>query len=418
MAFPNDLADVAAFKIHPAIGCARLASNEDFYEFFDYEEKRNAGLGQSLKYMSLRDGKHWIMRQAVRFRIFAYRSDGREIGELTADVMSQLGLGATWTASVANRKLNVWSNGATPAIEAQASATAGETKRLEGNNPWRPSKVWLGEITGDGLFIPPMGGVYRKTANNAIPPYGAHRSDNGVLDTTSDGSISVTLTGADNIPVVPACVIVAPQDHSPDVGPWQINNSQNKDFVRETRELLQIPQNAALAGIGYGMDIAMMQTINADYNPGMEICLDGDVALPDPAGAFYPRGQQHIDTNEIRPNYASAKPGQLTAGLCSAWQTDLNACLNYWTSTFPNEVAFDAAPDTRFLARRQFAAAGPRNSDPEWLNAHIDMMEIGRDVENDPTFVHGTERVGNDNASATPVAPFPLEAVKLPPETS
>jgi hypothetical protein len=262
----------------------------------------------------------------VRFRIFAYRSDGREIGELAADVMSQLGLGATWTASVANRKLNVWSNGATPAIEAQASATAGETKRLEGNNPWRPSKVWLGEITGDGLFIPPMGGVYRKTANNAIPPYGAHRSDNGVLDTTSDGSISVTLTGADNIPVVPACVIVAPQDHSPDVGPGQINNSQNKDFVRETRELLQIPQNAALAGIGYGMDIAMLQTINADYNPGMEICLDGDVALPDPAGAFYPRGQQHIDTNEIRPNYASAKPGQLTAGLCSAWQTDLNAC--------------------------------------------------------------------------------------------
>ena len=164
MAFPNDLADVAAFKIHPAIGCARLASNEDFYEFFDYEEKRKAGQAQSLKYMSLRDGKHRIMRQAVRFRIFAYRSDGREIGELTADIMAQLGLSATWTASVANRKLNVWSQGATPAVEAQASATAGETKRLEGNNPWRPGKVWLGEITGDGLFIPPMGGVYRKTA--------------------------------------------------------------------------------------------------------------------------------------------------------------------------------------------------------------------------------------------------------------
>lgn len=418
MAFPNDLSDVAAFKIHPAIGCARLASNKDYYEFFDYEEKRKAGQAQSLKYMSLRDGKHWFMRQAVRFRIFAYRSDGREIGELTADVMKQLGMSATWTANVANRKLNVWSQGATAAVEAQASAAAGETKRLEGNNPWRPGKVWLGEICGDGLFIPPMGGAYRKTENNAIPPYGAHRSDNGVLDTTSDGSISVSLTGANNIPVVPACVIVAPQDHSPDVGPGQIDNSQNKDFVRETRQLLQIPQDATLAGVGYGMDIAMMKTINADYNPGMEICLDGDVALPNPAGAFYPRGQQHIDANEIRPNYASAKPGQLTAGLCSAWQTDLNACLNYWTSTFPNQVAFDTAPDTRVLARKQFAAAGPRNSEPEWLNAYIDMMEVGRDIENDPTFLHGTERDGNDNAGNTPVAPFPLEAEKLPPETS
>ena len=85
MAFPNDLADVAVFKIHPAIGCARLANNDDYYEFFDYEEKRKAGQAQSLKYMTLRDGKHWIKRQAVRFRIFAYRSDGSEIGELTED---------------------------------------------------------------------------------------------------------------------------------------------------------------------------------------------------------------------------------------------------------------------------------------------------------------------------------------------
>jgi hypothetical protein len=419
MAFPNDLADVAAFKIHPAIGCARLANNEDFYEFFDYEEKRKAGQAQSLKYMSLRDGKHWMMRQAVRFRIFAYGDDGREIGELTADVMKQLGLSATWTADIANRKLATWSHGATPAVEAKATAAAGESKRLEGDNPWRPGKVWLGEITGDGLFIPPMGGAYRKTENNVIPPYGAHRKDNGVLDTTSDGSISASLTGAGNIPVIPACVIVAPQDHSPDVGPGQIDNSQNKDFVKETRQLLQIPQNATLAGVGYEMDIAVMKTINADYNPGMEICLDGDAAaLPNPAGAFYPRGQQHIDASEIRPNYASARPGQLTAGLCSAWQTDLSACLNYWTSTYPNDVNFTAQPQTRSLARKQFASAGPQMNNPEWLNANMDMMEVGRDVEDDPSFLHGSERDGNDNAGNTPVAPFPLEAVKPPPVTS
>jgi hypothetical protein len=411
MAFPNDLADVAAFKIHPAIGCARLANNDRYYEFFDYEEKRKAGQAQSLKYMSMRDGKHWIMRQAVRFRIFAYRSDGSEIGELTEEIMSRLGLSATWTASVANRKLNGWSGGATPVVAAQASATGGETKRLEGDNPWRPGKVWLGEIAGNGLFIPPKGGVYRKTQDTAIPPYGSHRSDNGVMDTTSDGSISVKLAGADNLPILPACVIVAPQDHSPDVNPEQIDNFRNRDFVKETRRLLAIPEDAALVGVGYGMDIAMMKTMNAEYSPGMEICLDGGVALPDPANAFLPRGQQHVDKNEIRPSYEAgrAQNGQLTAGLCSTWQTDLNACLNYWTSTYPNEVSFSTAPETRVLARKAFASAGPQNTNPEWLNAHIDMMEIGRDVEHDPTFLHGAERDGNDDAGDTPAAPFPLE---------
>jgi hypothetical protein len=409
MAFPDDLADVAAFKIHPAIGCARLANNDDYYEFFDYEEKRKAGQAQSLSYMTMRDGKHWIMRQAVRFRIFAYRSDGGEIGELTEEIMDRLGLCATWTASVANRKLNVWSAGATPAVAAQAAATGGETKRLEGDNPWREGKVWLGEITGDGLFIPPKGGVYRKTENNVIPPYGSHQRDNGVLDTTSDGSISVSLAGAGDIPIVPACVIVAPQDHSPDVNPGQINNSRNLDFVKETRRLLNIPENATLVGVGYGMDVAMMNTMNAEYSPGMEICLERGAALSNPADAFFPRGQQHIDRHEIRPSYASVQHGQLTAGLCSTWQTDLNACLNYWTSTYPNEVAFDEDPETRILARKRFASAGPQISNPEWLNAHIDMMEIGRDVESDPTFLHGTERDGNDDAGDTPAAPFPLE---------
>ena len=81
MAFPDDLSDVAAFKIHPAIGCARLANNDEYYEFFDYEARRNAGEeGDTRTYMTKRDGKHWIMRQAVRFRIFAYGSSGAPSG--------------------------------------------------------------------------------------------------------------------------------------------------------------------------------------------------------------------------------------------------------------------------------------------------------------------------------------------------
>ena len=411
MAYPDDLDNVAALKIHPAIGVARLANNNDFYEFFEYEEKRNAGQAQDLKYMSEQNGNHWIMRQAVQFKIFAYADDGTEIGELSEEIMNQLGLQATWKATVANRKLNNFSGGSTPVVEAEASANSGETKRLEGDNPWRTGKVWLGDITGRGLFIPPKGGAYRKTENATIPPYGAHERDNGILDTTSDGSINVSLEGAGNLPVLPACVIVAPQQHSPDVNPGVINNNRNRDFVKETRELLNIPENATLAGAGYQMDIAMMRTINAEYSPGMEVCLNSGNALPDPANAFYPRGQQHIDANEIRPSYEAghADHGALTAGLCSAWQTDLNACLNYWTAEFPNELAYDDNPDTRKLARKEFAAEGPQMGDPEDLNAYIDMMGIGRDLEDDPFFLHGTERDSNDNAGARPEAPFPLE---------
>ena len=45
MAYPNDLDDVEAIKIHPAIGVARLANNDDYYEFFDY-----LGLSQKTLY--------------------------------------------------------------------------------------------------------------------------------------------------------------------------------------------------------------------------------------------------------------------------------------------------------------------------------------------------------------------------------
>ncbi|MGO7860192.1 LodA/GoxA family CTQ-dependent oxidase [Rhizobium ruizarguesonis] len=416
MAFPNDLSDVSAFKIHPAIGCARLANNDDYYEFFDYHAVREAGRAQTLKYMSVHDGKHWMKRQAVQFRIFAYGPDGGELGELTREAMAGLGITPTWTASVANRKLYVWSRGATPAVLAQASATGGETKILEGDNPWRAGKVWLGHIRGDGLFIPPKGGVYRQTEDRVIPGYNGHASDNGVMDTTSDGSISVVLAGAGNLPVIPAAIIVAPQDHSPDVNPEHIEGGTNRDFVKETRQLLGIAVGAALVGNGYDMDIAMMKTMNAEYNPGMEIGLRPSLALPDPEAVFFPRGTQHIHENEIRPSYEAgrAQHGQLTAGLCSTWQTDLNACLNYWTSTYPYEVGFDTDPQTRVLARKEYAVDGEQMQDPEWLNSFIDMMEVARNTDDDQDSLRGTERDANDDAGEAPEVPFPLEPRQPP----
>lgn len=415
MAFPADLSGVAAFKVHPAIGVARLANNDDHYEFFDYHTKRLAGAAATLEYMSEHDGKRRMKRQAVQFKIFAYDASGSELGELTPEVMARLGLEASWTASVVNRKLNTWSGGATPIVQATATARGADEVVLEGNNPWRPTKIWLGTLTGGGKFLPPKGGVYRQSANKQIPPYGAHRRDNGVLDTTSDGSISVDLGDVGGRPIVPACIIVAPQDHSPDVKAAQLGGN-NTDFVSATRQLLGIDANAQLVGEGYAMDIAMMDTMNADYNPGMELCLSGfqNPALPVPKDAFYPRGQGPIHKNEIRPSYGPghANHGALTGGLCSVWQTDLNACLNWWTAEYPEMLEFDANPNQRYLSRAQFAAEGPRMEDPEMLNAYIDMMGVGRDEQGDPFALPERERTAADNAGAQPQAPFPLEPAR------
>lgn len=412
MAYPNDLNNVAFLKIHPAIGVARLANNDDYYEFFDYEAKRKAGQAQALEYMSVQDGKHWMKRQAVQFKIFAYTDGGQELGELTAEIMDRLGLQASWTASIANRKNHNW-NPNTPAVEAQATAEGEENKRLEGANPWRAAdKVWLGNITGEGLFIPPKGGAYRKTANTKIPPYiEGYNQDKDVLDTTSDGSISVNLEGPSDLSVVPACVVVAPQDHSPDVYAGDIEDFYNKDFVRQTRALLNIPENATLTGTGYEMDLDMMRTMNAQYSPGMELCLNVGNSLPDPAGAFYPRGQKNIDPAEIRPNYevGNTAHGALTAGLCSTWQTDLTECLDWWTAEFPADLTHATDPNPRPLSRKDYAADAPLMEHPEDLNAYIDMMGVGRNVVGDIDDLHEKERTATDIPGATPQAPFPLD---------
>jgi hypothetical protein len=412
MAYPDDLSNVAVFKVHPAIGVARIANNDDYYEFFDYEAKRAAGRAGELQYMSLRDGKHWMKRQAVQFKVFAYDAGGAELGEFTEALTESLGFQTTWRASVANRKLNNWSGGATPVVAASASASGGAMSDLEGDNPWRAGKVWLGTLTGRGLFLPSKGGVYRKTVDTEIPPYGAHQQDNGVLDTTCDGSITVDLGDVGGIPIVPACVLVAPQDHSPDVSAAEVENATNTDWVRSTRELLGIDPDSRPEGEGFAMDIAMMNTMNGDYNPGMEICLDATAALPDPAAAFYPRGGELIGENEIRPSYEAgyAQHGALTAGLCSAWQTDLTACLNWWTAEYPNTVQFEQDPTERFLARERFAEGGLQMDHPEVLNAYVDMMGVGRNEQDDPFFLFERERGEGDDVGPQPQAPFPLDA--------
>jgi hypothetical protein len=88
------MAPIASFKIHPAIGIARLGNSPT--EFFIGPEKPGAHLGPKGGY---KDAQGRIKRQAARFRVFGYDDDGKLVGEVTAKDAH-----ITWTLHLANKK--------------------------------------------------------------------------------------------------------------------------------------------------------------------------------------------------------------------------------------------------------------------------------------------------------------------------
>jgi hypothetical protein len=359
--------------------------------------------------MSEQAGVKVIKRQSVQYKIFAYDINRDLLGELDEATMTQLGIQATWRASVANRKLHNYSKKRRasqlnfpeiPEISANAEATGTEVAVLEGSNPFDPSlKIVLGTLSGGGKFSPPTGGVHRRFPGAIIPPWPADESTElDVTDTTSDGSIEVTLTNTNSIPVIPAWVIVAPQEHSPDVNPGDPNlDGRNLDWTTETKIALSIsgdpPDHAPSR-----MDRLVMTTVNGEYNPGLEMSFQaGRMEFTDVDDAFYPRDVGPIGPNEIRIQPAGAGgalgalPGQLTSGLCSTWQGDLVACLDYWTAQFPNEVVRETDGATVFLARKNYNI-NDRMSDIEDLVVHADRMGIARLTTGDVNLLAETER--------------------------
>lgn len=337
MAYPNDLSDVVVFKIHPAIGIARLAKNDDFFVFGS-----DPGTYKSNKLMK---------RQAVQFRIFAYGANHVGLGELTEAVMQNLQITPTWTATVANRKLARLLGNApgstTNVISATASARPGETKALTGSLPdfQAAEAIPLGEITGKGLFIPAKGGILRRTATSKIANFPAKSTN--VADTTCDGSISVNLVkGGQSLDVLPACILVAPQDFSPDV-----NEPTTLDDL--LREKLQIPPGPApqneFNAAAEELDRAALRPATSIFDPGVEIGLqETRTEVPILRDAFFSStADPRVDPREVRVRYratpggAGVVPGQLTSGLCSTWQGDYQACIGFWTVDLPETAVLD-----------------------------------------------------------------------------
>lgn len=391
MSFPDDLRNVKLFKIHPAIGIARIANNDDYFIF-----GAEPGAYKSNKR---------IKRQAVQFRIFAYGDNFEGLGELTTQVMSRLGIAATWSAKVGNRKI-AWREhtplgGTQFVISAEASAGDVNNGVLVGSLPdfIEGAHIALGQITSTGVFIPPKGGVFRRHPGDEIEDYPANSKN--VADTSSDGFVQVRLLkdGA-QLDVLPACIIVGPQDFSPDDDP----SPTLYEYFRDQLQVPGIPAGNLFNQQARALDEAALRPCTSDFNPGVEVGLGRTrTEVVDLRSVFYDSTQDpRVDPREMRIRYRTtpdgpgAVPGQLTSGLCSSWQGDYQACIGYWVQHLP-ETAFLDEDTTKQVHpfRKIYANSGPPIlSTGTDIDRHIDEVGIVRIRDHKPV---ETERDPGDD---------------------
>jgi hypothetical protein len=408
MAFPDDLNDVVVLKIHPAIGIARVSKNEDYFIFGTKPDSyKSNGL---------------MKRQAVQFRIFAYAANNVGLGELTPAVLSSLNIKAVWSAQVANRKLRFTAldpDTGPPQPDADqrlfgatASSDDAQQGKLVGKLPAfaEGQSIPLGQITSTGLFIPPKAGVFRETAGMAVPDYPDFTF--GIADTTSDGSIRVALDGpAQNIPVLPAWIIVAPGDYSPDVDSEPVPSESLLVLLRE-----KLGSSAGTAvnihnETARRLDEAAIQPCSADWLPGFETSMGSRSEVPDIKALFYSSQTDpaiHAGEMRIKPKEGGsgtgAIPGQLTSGLCSPWQTDFTACIGYWAENLPLTAFLDEDNQVSVRVYRKqysnFSASAPRLRHGDDFERHQDEIGVVRLINGKPI---ETERKPGDDIIDTGV---------------
>lgn len=208
---------ITAVKIHPAIGVARLGNSPD--EFFIGPERRweypNPPGG-------FKDAQCRVKRQAARFRLFAYHSDGsvQELTEAEAEI--------SWTVHLASRKA-ITRNPGTPAdltIDPGPRTIAGangrklfDTGKIRfGADP--AVTVPLGEIRTDNAARLLVLGGFGTSASPTSPPspIGSFLNNAGWFDDISDGPVNATVKiigSGEEFEAAGAWVLVGPPKFSP-----------------------------------------------------------------------------------------------------------------------------------------------------------------------------------------------------------
>ena len=238
---------IAYVKIHPSIGIARLGNHPTAY--FVGPEKPHEYANPSSGFKADDNGELKVKRQAARFRLFGYNSDGNKVKEITnadADI--------EWTVTLANKKAS-WEGHFRDSRDPLRNAQVPPDKRAEliigpktvilpgdkedskrlGNSSYLSylsaqqhktvKNIYLGELRidesgralvlgGEGRSESPIGARLEHYANNP-----------GWFDDVADGPIDAKVTLHENgargpsksVSVKGAWVITAPPNFAPSI---------------------------------------------------------------------------------------------------------------------------------------------------------------------------------------------------------
>lgn len=206
------------YKIHPAIGIARVGNSpDDFFIGPELPGKQPDPSG------GFKDSQCRVKRQAARFRVFAHHDDG------TADEIDSSLADITWTVHLVNKKAANPARGnsgsaADLTIDPGSRTVNGPNQRkvFDSGNITLPgtaaTNVPLGEIRSDSnnhLLVLGGSGTSGSPASMGI---GDFWKNPGWYDDVSDGPVTATITlhsDGSTPPVAGSWVIVAPPKFAP-----------------------------------------------------------------------------------------------------------------------------------------------------------------------------------------------------------
>lgn len=235
-----------SYKIHPAIGVARVGNHRT--DFFVGPERPGAsGLeiaaDDSEAAVTRYKANGLIKRQAARFRVYEYETDGSGHLHLIGEVKPDHGK-IEWRVNLVNRKAALDHSPAAGHPAAPRNTTVADRDSLiiqdtrehkitgpkqsgvELQGKFLEQPVFLGELRTDAagrLLV--LGGRGEskgvpETPGAPIPPLDEFANNDRWCDDVSDGPVTATLTFPGQAPIVvhhPAWVVVAPPDFAPGI---------------------------------------------------------------------------------------------------------------------------------------------------------------------------------------------------------
>lgn len=231
------IANAVAWKIHPAIGFARVGNSPS--EFLVAGSTCPPHALPNLEYRDKGDPGALrlpgIKRQAALFGVFAYDSSGNCLGEVTAQSPVQV----QWGVTLANKKASASKisepRGASRVRNPQIASherwkleITPQPRRVSGigqkalldDGRFIDSTVCLGEIRTDpsGRLLV-LGGTGRAGTYDAAKRIVSPTDNDYWFDDVSDGPVTATLTLLDGrrVDAAPAWVIVTPPDFAPGI---------------------------------------------------------------------------------------------------------------------------------------------------------------------------------------------------------